>query len=244
MTTLALLKAEIAEDLDRDNIDAAIASEINRAIEFYQNTRFYFNETRDCVIATVEDQRIYADEDVEGIVYRVVADNNGEIVEDVNGDIVIFAEDSDVTATGDALSDFIEVDQVIIEGVGLELEEMSPKDWERLTASGTSKGRPTNWCYYGGGFGLYPIPDAQYAVRFIGHVKKAAPAADSTPNNVWMIYAYNLIRARVCAQLSLRKVIDQDRFQANAAAEIVELSRLNSETATKVGTGFVTPSEF
>lgn len=244
MTTLALLKAEIADDIDRTDLTSAVAAEITKAITYYQNFRFYFNETRDCVIATVADQRLYADEDVEGIVYRIVVDSDGEIVLDENDDIVIFAEDSDVTSVGDALSDFITVDQVIIEGEGTELAQMSPYEWEMLTASGDATGKPTSWCYFGGGFGLYPIPDAQYAVRFIGHVKKAAPAADATANNVWMIYAFNLIRARVCAQLALRKIRDSEMFQMHTMAEAVELNRLKSETASKVGTGFVTPTEF
>jgi hypothetical protein len=245
MTTLATLKAEIADDLDRTDLTTAIASEITKAITFYQDTRFYFNETRDCVIATAADQRLYADEDVEGIVYRVVLDADGEIVEDENGDIVIFAEDSDVTSTGDALADFIEIDQVILEGSeAYELDEMSPKEWELLTASGDNTNKPTHWCYYGGAIGLYPIPDAQYAVRFIGHVKKAAPAADATANNVWMIHAFDLIRSRVCARLALRKIRDTELAAIHTAMEVDEKRRLLSESAAKTGTGFIVPTEF
>lgn len=245
MTTLATLKAEIADDLDRTDLTTAIASEINKAISFYQDTRFYFNETRDCVIATAADQRLYADEDVEGIVYRVVVDDEGEIVEDENGDIVIFQEDSDAVSTGEALADFIEVDQVLLEGSeGYELEEMSPKDWEILTASGDITGRPTNWCYYGGAIGLYPIPDAQYAVRFIGHIKKAAPAADGTANNVWMTHGFELIRSRVCARLALRKIRDPELAAMHTAMEYEEKRRLLSESAAKTGTGFIRPTEF
>jgi len=245
MTTLTLLKAEIADDLDRTDLTSAIASEITRAITYYQDTRFYFNETRDCVIATAADQRLYADEDVEGIVYRIVTDDDDQIVRDENDDVVIFPESSDVTSVGDALSDFIEIDQVLFDADdAYELDEMSPKEWEILTASGDNTGRPTNWCYYGGSIGLYPIPDAEYAIRFIGHVKKAAPATDGEANNVWMIYAFNLIRARVCAQLALRKIRDSELFQMHTTAEAQELNRLLKESASKVGTGFVVPSEF
>lgn len=244
MTTLAALKAEIADDLDRPDLATAIASEINKAIGFHQNSRFYFNETRDCVIATVDGQRIYSSEDVSGVVYRVVVDADGEIVVDGNGDIVIFQESDGVVSVGDKLSSFIEVDQVLIEGLGFELEEMSPSDWEIQTASGTEKGRPRQWCYYGGGFGLYPIPDAQYAIRFIGHVKKAAPATDAEAGNVWMTYAFDLIRSRVCARLALRKIRDPEIAATHTAMEQEEKLRLGAETASKVGTGYLTPTEF
>lgn len=245
MTTLALLKAEIADDLDRTDLTTAIASEITKAIGFFQDTRFWFNETRDCVIATAANQRLYSDEGVEGIVYRVVLDSNDEIVEDENGDIILFAEDSDTTAVGDALSDFITVDQVRLEGAnGYDLEPISPKDWEALTASGDETGKPTHWCYFGGAFGLYPIPDAQYAVRFIGHVRKAAPASDAEANNVWMIHAFDLIRSQVCARLALRKLRDQELAAINVALVEQEKQQLLSETASKTGTGFITPTEF
>ncbi len=244
MTTLALLKAEIADDLDRTDLTASIASEIPRSIAYYQNTRFYFNETRACLVSTADDQRLYSDEDVVGIAYSIVLDENGDIVEDTDGNIVLFPEVSEAVTVGVSVTDMITVDLVIHEDDGTELERMSPFDWERLTASGTTKGKPTNWCFYGGSFGLYPIPDDEYAIRFIGHAKIAAPATNGETNNVWMIYAFNLIRARTCAQLSLRKLRDRELFQSHSLAEAVELQRLLSETTGKVSTGFVTPTEF
>jgi hypothetical protein len=45
--TLGDLKAEIASDFARSDLTDEIAAAINRAIEFYAATRFFFNETRD-----------------------------------------------------------------------------------------------------------------------------------------------------------------------------------------------------
>ncbi|MBW3099229.1 hypothetical protein [Pseudohoeflea coraliihabitans] len=63
MSTLATLKAEIADDMDRDDLTSAIASEINRAIRFYQSRHFYFNETRDATFTTVASQVWYSEDD-------------------------------------------------------------------------------------------------------------------------------------------------------------------------------------
>lgn len=63
MTTLATLKAEIADDLLRTDLTAQIAAEITRAIEFYQPKRFSFNETKDMTFATVAGKLWYGKAD-------------------------------------------------------------------------------------------------------------------------------------------------------------------------------------
>lgn len=45
MTTLAIMKARIADELMRDDLTSQIAYAIPEAIEFYQPHRFYFNES-------------------------------------------------------------------------------------------------------------------------------------------------------------------------------------------------------
>lgn len=59
MTTLAALKAEIADDLDRDDLANQIASEIAAAIRHYQAHRLYFSESRERTFATVAGQTWY-----------------------------------------------------------------------------------------------------------------------------------------------------------------------------------------
>lgn len=63
MTTLAALKALIADDLKRSDLTGQIAAGITSAIEFYQPRRFYFNETRDSTFVTVADQSRYTSSD-------------------------------------------------------------------------------------------------------------------------------------------------------------------------------------
>lgn len=63
MTTLATLKATIADDLARTDLTSQIASAINTAIEHYQDERFYFNETRSSTFVTVAAQSTYSSSD-------------------------------------------------------------------------------------------------------------------------------------------------------------------------------------
>lgn len=63
MSTLATLKAELADDLARSDLTSAIASEITNAIRFYQAEHFYFNETRDKTFDTVASQTWYSGDD-------------------------------------------------------------------------------------------------------------------------------------------------------------------------------------
>lgn len=59
MTTLTVLKARIADDLDRTDISSQIASAITDAIEHYKNDRLFFNETRSSTFVTVAAQSRY-----------------------------------------------------------------------------------------------------------------------------------------------------------------------------------------
>jgi hypothetical protein len=74
MSTLGTLKAEIAADLDRSDLTAAIASAINAAINHYQRTRFYFNEVNTVDFSTVADQQAYDVGDAAAIPYAIRID--------------------------------------------------------------------------------------------------------------------------------------------------------------------------
>jgi hypothetical protein len=210
MTTLALLKAEIADDIDRTDLTSAIASEITKAIRHYQTTRFYFNESRDETFATVASQKLYSSSD------------------------------------DAAMPKFIDIDQIyVVDGTqAFELDRIAPKEWEMCTADGQPVARPCEYTVYNRSIGLYPIPDAAYTVRVIGLIQVEAPASDSEAGNLWMTEAFDLIRARVCRQLALKKTRDTESYQAQSAAEAEELNRLLAETASRLGTGYVTPTEF
>lgn len=56
---LAAMKARIADEISRADIDQYIATAISDAIKFYKNDRLEFNETRDLTFATIAQQEGY-----------------------------------------------------------------------------------------------------------------------------------------------------------------------------------------
>src|SRR3990167_8249278 len=63
MTTLAVMKSQLADDLNRTDISTQIATAIESAIDHYRQTRFYWNETRGSTFATVASQSRYTSSD-------------------------------------------------------------------------------------------------------------------------------------------------------------------------------------
>lgn len=63
MTTLAIMKARIADELARDDLTSQIAYAITDAIDAYSDERFHFNETRGITFSTVANQEFYDEND-------------------------------------------------------------------------------------------------------------------------------------------------------------------------------------
>lgn len=63
MTTLTAMKARIALEVRRSDLDTQIASAISTAIGAYQEQRFYFNESRSLTFSTVASQEFYTSAD-------------------------------------------------------------------------------------------------------------------------------------------------------------------------------------
>lgn len=210
MTTRAIMKAEIADDLTRSDLNDAIASAINSAIQFYQVRRFYFNESRDLTFSTVIGQARYATADSQNIPKFITLDG-------------VFAA---------------------VNGHNRELCPMGVQSFEILNDNSASTGEPYSYCYFNVGFGLYPIPNAVYVVRPIGHVLKDAPADDAETGNVWMTDAYQLIRRRASADVALTKMRNTGLAQVLALAGDAELERLVEETSRRVATGKIKATSF
>lgn len=145
-----------------------------------------------------------------------------------------------------AIPNFYELDSIVLDDGSqvAALDPMTPDEWELATGSGTESGRPTHYTRFNQSIGFWPIPDAAYTIRMVGHYEVAAPASDGEANNVWMTEAFDLIRYRVLAMLWVIPLRKPDMAQALRALEIDEFSRLSIETAAKTGTGEITPTEF
>lgn len=84
MTDLSTLKSRIADDLSRTDLTSQIANAINDAIAHFQNTPFYFNETRSSTFATVASQSTYTSSDDADI--PKFADLDVVVLEDSGGE--------------------------------------------------------------------------------------------------------------------------------------------------------------
>lgn len=67
MSTLAIIKARIADELARDDLTSQIAYAITDAIGAYDDERFHFNETRATTFSTVAGQEFYSSDDAAAI---------------------------------------------------------------------------------------------------------------------------------------------------------------------------------
>jgi hypothetical protein len=63
MSTLAIMKARVADELARDDLTSQIAYAITDAIAAYTDERFLFNESRSNTFSTVANQEFYASTD-------------------------------------------------------------------------------------------------------------------------------------------------------------------------------------
>ena len=88
MTTLAVMKQRIADELARSDLTPMIAYAISDAIKRYQSKRFYFNESRDVTFDTVAAQEFYDQYDHSAIPNLMEIDYiklvNGSIYWDIN----------------------------------------------------------------------------------------------------------------------------------------------------------------
>lgn len=124
-----------------------------------------------------------------------------------------------------------------------ELTRCTPEEIEIVTGA-SSTGKPLDYAYFGQTLRLYPVPDAVYTLRIQGHIVVAEPASDGEADNAWMTDGYDLILSRAEWYLAMHTLRDELMARLALMAEERALSALRSVTATKLGRGFVTPTQF
>lgn len=220
MTTLAVMKASIVGETDRDDLlvetsgagNSPIGLEIARAIQFYQPQRFWFNEKRATVtFSTVIDQDTYT-----------LADN-------------------------EYISDLIRIDWMMIteNGASFDVEQIDPAYMDRLLgASSVLVGGPRRYAYYDQQLRLYPRPNAVLPVQIAGVIPMPAPVSDGEANNVWMTKAEELIRARAKRNLYLNWLggTDRETIATMQSLEAEKLDALKRETSSRSQVSRLRPS--
>lgn len=117
-------------------------------------------------------------------------------------------------------------------------------DIETLIDTTPTQGRPTSYAFINRALRFYPVPDAVYSVRLVGHVKLAEPASDGEASNAWMTEAYELIRCRAKMMLALHVFKDTDLAARMLPAMKEAEQSLRTATTSKVGTGVLMPTSF
>lgn len=115
---------------------------------------------------------------------------------------------------------------------------------EQLLDGAATQNQPTLYAWVNRKLRVYPEPNAAYSVRITGHIKAAAPASDAETDNVWMTEAYDLIMSRAKAELYAHRWEEPAAAQVMRVAEAEALDRLLATTDTKIGSGFVIPTQF
>lgn len=125
-----------------------------------------------------------------------------------------------------------------------DLPRYQPEDVELLSQSGTQMGQPQCYSYYNYQLRLYPIPNAVYLMTIAAHQRIAAPAADNTAGNPWMVDGERLIRGRAKYELALNYTSDMEEAQRMTAYVTEAYDELKARANKLTGTGFVTPTTF
>lgn len=218
MALLSDMLIQMQADMERTSASSitAMRTYIATAIRFYQNNRFWFNESESVTFNTVVGTTDYA---FDGVTiptsfYKI----DGVFITTVNIDPVKLEFARPVWINARILED------------------------ADVTTPETNQ--PTFWSFYNNTLRLYPIPDQVYSVEIMGHVVVGQPLSDSDATSPWMNYAYDLIMCHAKAELYAHRWEDPVAAATMAKAEAIWLSSLQGETADKFRSGFVEASQF
>lgn len=207
MSTLGVMKAEIADDLDRTDLTDQIATAIERAIRRYRDRPFWLVETRNLLITTVANQSSYTTLDA----------------------------GSAVTSVADISR--IEEGWIVENGNAIRMDWMPPDEWEDFSDTTASISRPVAFTRFENAIRVYPIPLAGDLMRFHGFVRRSAPAADDETGNIWMTDAYDLIKAEAVYWLAVHKTRDDRLAAIMRAEANNLLNDLYAESSRIMGAG-------
>lgn len=152
----------------------------------------------------------------------------------------------DFGAGQEVTTEFYKIDGIYVTESG-NIHELSVRDYrdlEILIDSNANEGRPWSYSYINRALRLYPVPDAIYSVRVVGHVKAAEPETDNEAGNVWFTEAYELIRCRSKAYLYTHVFPKPEMAALMRIGEKDALEALRGATQDKIGTGHIVPTQF
>lgn len=130
--------------------------------------------------------------------------------------------------------------------VGTQRYQMNPRTAqyiEDIAVNPATKSVPFDYAYYGGQLRFYPIPDAVYAVNFLG-TKTFAELTLAADTNVWVNDAEQLIRTTAEWFLYRDTLKDDVGAQRMERASGVAYSNLKGQNAKRAATNRITATQF
>jgi hypothetical protein len=149
------------------------------------------------------------------------------------------------TADGSWIPNIVDIDAmfVTVSGQNRELVRADPAWLEYLTDSSSQESSPYHYAYFAKSIQLYPVPDAVYTVRALGHYRLTALSGDED-TNAWTTEAEQLIRRTAKAIIALD--VTDDKQEAVLLDPVIQahLQELRAETSRRTSKGRIKPTEF
>lgn len=136
------------------------------------------------------------------------------------------------------------IEQVIMNynGYRYEVDGVNYLDLNQLDATQTFS-TPSKWAETMGEIAFYPIPNGSYTVSYV-YQTKVSTLSSSADTNVFTIHAEDLIEARAAWWIALNKTQNSRRASEFKSIELDALSALKRETANRMSSGTLTPTQF
>ena len=132
---------------------------------------------------------------------------------------------------------------ITVSGIISQLDRRSFDYIDALNSTTTSRGRPTDYCYYAKQIRLAPYPNAVYTIRIAGDIRLAELSADAD-TNVWMTDAERLIRFRASYDLWSNVLADETRASVAKRSEMEAYSALVAEGTQRGTSGRIRATRF
>lgn len=155
------------------------------------------------------------------------------------------ADGTEYYAVVTTVPDFVEIDSMVItvNGNKYPLVQRDMDYIDAVSGNTSLKGVPTDYCYYKESIRLYPIPNGVYTIT-MAYVKKFADLSATADTNAFMTTGEQLIRSRAKADLMTNYLMDYQGAGFMKRLEQEAYDNLLSESAMKLSTGCIKPTQF
>jgi hypothetical protein len=213
MTTFLDVRARIADQLARTDLNTQIDREIQLAIIRYNKRVSWLHEVRAATLASVASQPWYTTINV----------STGSGPQAVSGRTAVTVQD-------------IQKIEYMRDPQYDDLRQVHYSEFEHFFDTTGASGRPTYFTIYAGQIGIWPVPDAVTTYTLSVVVKPVVPSS-AADESVWFDQAQELIENAASAAVCRKFIQDGERAQAFQVYETAAWDDLVREGNQKMATG-------